>query len=84
MNAKVSVLLLCVMYLGVPMILGGDDYLIGMISSALIIAGVAVAWALLGNLGGMVSFGHAAFFGVGAYTSAVLTMDYGVPVLLPL
>lgn len=84
MNAKVSILLLLAMYLGVPVILGGDDYLIGLISSALIIAGIAVAWALLGNLGGMVSFGHAAFFGVGAYTSAVLTMDYGVPVFVAL
>lgn len=84
MNIKVSILLLLAMYLGVPFIFGANDYLIGMISSALIIAGIAVAWALLGNLGGMVSFGHAAFFGVGAYTSAILTMDHGVPVFVAL
>ncbi|GGF58302.1 branched-chain amino acid ABC transporter permease [Terasakiella brassicae] len=84
MNIKISALMLGVMYLGVPFFLGDNDYLIGLVASALIIAGVAVAWALLGNLGGMVSFGHAAFFGVGAYTSAVLTMDYGVPVFVAL
>jgi branched-chain amino acid transport system permease protein len=46
----------------------------------LVIGGIALAWALLGNLGGMVSFGHSAFFGVGAYVSALLTMKAGVPV----
>lgn len=84
MNIKIFLLALAVMYLGVPLLLGDNNYLIGMIASALIIAGIAVAWALLGNLGGMVSFGHAAFFGVGAYTSAILTMDYGVPVFVAL
>lgn len=71
-----------VMYVIVPLLLSGNDYLMGMMATALIIAGIALAWALLGNLGGMVSFGHAAFFGVGAYTSAILTMDYNVPVFI--
>ena len=30
------------------------------------------SWNLLGGYTGQVSFGHAAFFGVGAYTSAIL------------
>jgi branched-chain amino acid transport system permease protein len=51
--------------------------------ASMVIGGIALSWALLGNLGGMISFGHAAFFGVGAYTSAVLSMKFGVPVLLP-
>lgn len=62
-------------YVAVPMIFSGNDYIIGLIVAALTIAGVAVAWAMLGNLGGLVSFGHAAFFGVGAYTSALITMN---------
>ena len=56
----------------------------GLMVSGLIVAGVALAWALLGNLGGMVSFGHAAFFGVGAYTSAMLSAKAGLPVPLSL
>jgi branched-chain amino acid transport system permease protein len=56
----------------------------GLMVSGLIVAGVALAWALLGNLGGMVSFGHAAFFGVGAYTSALLSAKAGLPVPLSL
>jgi len=81
-NFRIFAPLAIVMYIIVPFLFSGNDYLMGMIATALIIAGIALAWALLGNLGGMVSFGHAAFFGVGAYTSAVLTMDYNVPVFL--
>jgi branched-chain amino acid transport system permease protein len=36
------------------------------------------AWNLLGGYAGQFSFGHAAFFGVGAYTSTLLYMKLGV------
>ncbi|HWK69255.1 branched-chain amino acid ABC transporter permease [Pollutimonas sp. M17] len=68
-------------YIGVPLLLGGNNYVMSLIIAALVIGGIALAWALLGNLGGMVSFGHSAFFGVGAYVSAILTMEAGVPVM---
>jgi branched-chain amino acid transport system permease protein len=71
-----------ILYLLVPALLKGNSYILSLTVSSLIVAGVAVAWALLGNLGGMVSFGHAAFFGIGAYASALLTMKAGWPVLL--
>lgn len=66
----------------VPLLFGGNNYAMGLFVSALILAGIALAWALLGNLGGMVSFGHAAFFGVGAYASALLSLRLGLPVAL--
>ena len=68
----------------IPLVFGGNGYIMGLMVSGLIVAGVALAWALLGNLGGMVSFGHAAFFGVGAYTSAILSAKAGLPVPLSL
>ncbi len=71
-------------YILVPLALGQATYVMSLIIAALTIAGIAVAWALLGNLGGLVSFGHAAFFGVGAYTSALLSMKPGWPVMLSL
>ncbi|NMM38253.1 MAG: branched-chain amino acid ABC transporter permease [Glaciimonas sp.] len=71
-----------ILYLLVPALLKGNSYILSLTVSSLIVAGIAVAWALLGNLGGMVSFGHAAFFGIGAYASALLTMQAGWPVLL--
>lgn len=69
-------------YLVVPVVLGSNDYILSLVIAALTLAAIALSWALLGNLGGMVSFGHAAFFGVGAYTSALLAKDLGVPVFL--
>ena len=78
-NPGMIAALLCV-YIGVPLLVGGNNYVMSLIIASLVIGGIALSWALLGNLGGMVSFGHAAFFGVGAYTSAVLTMQYQVPV----
>lgn len=75
-------LAVAILYLVVPFALKGSSYVLSLTVSSLIVAGVAVAWALLGNLGGMVSFGHAAFFGIGAYASALLTMKAGLPVLV--
>ncbi|MFD2442065.1 hypothetical protein ACFSS8_21815 [Paracoccus kondratievae] len=74
------IIILAGAYLAVPLQFGGNDYVIGIVVSALTIAGIAVAWAMLGNLGGMISFGHSAFFGVGAYGSALLAMNAGLPV----
>ena len=76
------VALLLAAYLVVPFALGGNNYIMSMVVAALIIGGVALSWALLGNLGGMVSFGHSAFFGVGAYVSAISSVKLGLPVLL--
>ncbi|MEI8152956.1 MAG: branched-chain amino acid ABC transporter permease [Hyphomicrobiales bacterium] len=45
---------------------------------ALLIALVGQGWNLLGGFGGQYSFGHAAFFGTGAYVTAILQMRYGV------
>jgi branched-chain amino acid transport system permease protein len=35
-------------------------------------AGLALAWNIIGGYAGYISFGHAAFFGLGAYTTALL------------
>src|SRR5919204_2550776 len=35
-------------------------------------AAVALAWNIAGGYAGLISFGHAAFFGIGAYTSTIL------------
>jgi branched-chain amino acid transport system permease protein len=79
---KTMIAALLAVYIVVPLAFGGDNYVMSLVVAALVIGGVALSWALLGNLGGMVSFGHAAFFGVGAYTSSILSMQHGVPVFL--
>jgi branched-chain amino acid transport system permease protein len=45
---------------------------------ALIIALAAQGWNILGGFGGQFSFGHAAFFGTGAYATAIMQMRFGV------
>ena len=39
---------------------------------------IGMAWNLLGGYCGQVSFGHAAFFGVGAYTAGILYNKLGI------
>jgi branched-chain amino acid transport system permease protein len=41
-------------------------------------AGLALAWNIAGGYAGLISFGHAAFFGIGAYTSTILFVQAGV------
>ena len=44
----------------------------------LLIALVGQGWNVLGGYGGQYSFGHAAFFGTGAYVTAIAQMHYGI------
>jgi branched-chain amino acid transport system permease protein len=41
-------------------------------------AQLGVAWNVLGGYAGQISLGHAAFYGVGAYTSSLLLLNFGV------
>jgi branched-chain amino acid transport system permease protein len=45
---------------------------------ALMIALAGQGWNILGGYGGQYSFGHAAFFGTGAYVTAILQARYGI------
>ena len=44
----------------------------------LLFAFIGTAWNLLGGYAKQLSLGHAAFFGLGAYTSTLLQLDFGV------
>ena len=61
----------------VPLITSSNVVLNFMVM-ALLIALVGQGWNLLGGYGGQYSFGHAAFFGTGAYVTGILQMRYGV------
>jgi branched-chain amino acid transport system permease protein len=45
---------------------------------AFLYATLGVAWNIMGGYAGMFSFGQAAFFGIGAYTSSYLFITYGI------
>ena len=57
--------------------LAASNVLLNFIMSALIVALAAQGWNLLAGFGGQFSFGHAAFFGTGAYAAAILQVRYG-------
>ncbi len=44
----------------------------------------ALAWNLIGGYGGQTSFGHATFFGIGAYATALLQQNAGFPPVIAL
>ena len=41
-------------------------------------AAMGIGWNIIGGYAGQVSFGNAAFFGVGAYASSVLLTKFGI------
>jgi ABC-type branched-subunit amino acid transport system ATPase component/ABC-type branched-subunit amino acid transport system permease subunit len=53
-------------------------------TEALVLALWAVSYNLMLGYAGMVSFAHAAYYGVGAYTVALLFQDFHMPVLIGL
>jgi branched-chain amino acid transport system permease protein len=56
----------------VPLVSGGDAHLLSLATRIAIFATAAVALDLLVGYGGLVSFGHAAFVGLGAYSVGIL------------
>jgi len=53
-------------------------YSLEILISILFFAYLGLAWNILGGYAGQFSFGHAAFFGIGAYTSTLLLLRAGV------
>jgi branched-chain amino acid transport system permease protein len=56
-----------------------DPYYRNLATTALMFAGLAVAWNIIGGYGGQFSLGHAVFFAIGAYSVALLSVNYGWP-----
>jgi branched-chain amino acid transport system permease protein len=57
---------------------GASNVLLNFLIVALMTALAGQGWNVLGGYGGQYSFGHAAFFGTGAYIAAVLQVRYGI------
>ena len=55
-----------------------SNYRMNLIISILSAAYLAQCWNLMSGFTGQFSFGHAAFYGLGAYTSSILYTDFGV------
>ena len=69
-----ALFLLCVALVAVRLPTSFQDVLL----LTYMFAGLALAWNIAGGYAGLISFGHAAFFGVGAYTSTILFLNLGL------
>lgn len=61
-----------------PLFIAPSGYLIRVLALALLFAALGQAWNIVGGLANQISLGHAAFFGLGAYTSTLLLIHFGV------
>lgn len=64
-----------------PLALGlliDDSFLHDSITQVLLFAVLAMAWNLLGGYARQISIGHVAFFGIGAYTSSLFFVNFGL------
>jgi branched-chain amino acid transport system permease protein len=58
--------------------LAPNSHVLQVLTLALLFAAMAQSWNLVGGLANQMSLGHAAFFGVGAYTSTLLLIHFGL------
>ena len=56
----------------------GNPYWTSVATTVLMWAHLCAAWNAVGGMVGQISFGNAAFFGIGAYTSTFLAARYGL------
>jgi branched-chain amino acid transport system permease protein len=71
-------ILLAVALLAAVPLVSASNVVLNFLVFALLIALVGQGWNLLGGYGGQYSFGHAAFFGTGAYVTAILQVRFGL------
>jgi ABC-type branched-subunit amino acid transport system ATPase component/ABC-type branched-subunit amino acid transport system permease subunit len=78
MAERLPVLLFALVMVAIPFIPGMPPFWIVLLDNIGLSALVAMGLVLLTGVGGLTSFGQAAFCGFGAYTTAVLTTAYGL------
>jgi branched-chain amino acid transport system permease protein len=78
MAERLPVMLFALVMAAIPFIPGVPPFWIVLLDNIGLSALVAMGLVLLTGVGGLTSFGQAAFCGFGAYTTAVLTTAYGL------
>ncbi len=76
--SRVAVLAFVLFLLFFPVVTD-NPYLLRILILASIYAILSASWDLLSGFTGQMNFGHALFFGVGAYTAALLNLHLGFP-----
>lgn len=76
--SRAAILLFALFLLSLP-ICWPDPYLLRILTLASVFAIFAASWDLLSGFTGQVNFGHALFFGVAAYSAALLNLHLKFP-----
>lgn len=77
-----SALALLVLIVALLPVVAGSSYVMRIAALVWIMGLAAIGLHILMGMAGQISLGHAGFFGIGAYASAVLPARYGVPVMV--
>jgi branched-chain amino acid transport system permease protein len=75
--SRTAVLIWVLALLALPVVYS-DAYVLRILTMTCIFAIFAASWDLLAGYTGQVNFGHALFFGAGAYTSALMSHKLGI------
>ncbi len=76
-HSHIAPMTILIVLLILPVLSG--QYLTQVVLFALITAALCGAWNISGGYGGLTSFGHAAFIGIGAYATTIPLVNNGVP-----
>jgi branched-chain amino acid transport system permease protein len=74
---KLPLILVAVIALGLPLVVRSPTYL-HIVTLLYLYAYLTTSWNLVGGFAGVLPLGHATFVGIGAYTSTILSLQYGI------
>jgi ABC-type branched-subunit amino acid transport system ATPase component/ABC-type branched-subunit amino acid transport system permease subunit len=77
MRQYAAIAVFAVIYLAVGFLVRNSYYQL-MMTLVLIWATMGLGWNMLSGYSGLISFGHAAFFGLGAYTTTIAFVKFGI------
>jgi branched-chain amino acid transport system permease protein len=72
------VLLVAVLVLAALPFASGSPFLVNLATLTALSAALGQSWNIAGGFGGLTSFGHVAFFGLGAYAAAIAQTRFGL------
>ena len=75
---QLYVLVVVFIVIGLAPVVIESEFWLNAVLLTLYAALLGQSWNILGGYGGQFSFGHALFFGVGAYTVAVFQVEFGI------
>ncbi len=77
MRQYAAIAVFAVIYLAIGFLVRNSYYQL-MMTLVLIWATMGLGWNMLSGYSGLISFGHAAFFGLGAYTTTIAFVKFGI------